>query len=84
MGYGALATAIGVAYQSWSAAVRSGDEKARKSSADHLEWLAEEAVRGMEESSSHPIARRLLLDTLNPVAEEIATVSAILRAAGWR
>jgi hypothetical protein len=81
--YFTLAHTIGATHESWKAALRSGNESAKASCIEHLKWLASQAIR-VADGGNASSARRVLLDRLIPIAEEIPEVALILRDAGWR
>lgn len=84
MAYAALADLIGATWDSWTAAERARDRIGMQATADHLVWLASEAVQEALRDASSPIARRVLMDALERAAERIEPVAKVLRQAGWR
>jgi hypothetical protein len=84
MAYAAIADCIDATWRSWKSALLAGDRSALETNEDQLVWLAVEAVHAVTRGEMNPIARRVLADALEPVADRLAGVADVLRRAGWR
>lgn len=75
---------IRATFDSWRSARAAGNDSAMEGASDQLVWLARESVKVVRDTPSDGVARSALLETLGPVADEIAEVAEVLRKAGWR
>ncbi len=84
MTHASLADLISATHESWKAATRAHDQHAIVSCAEHLEWLAVEALRNLAQDRTDTVTRRLLTDALRHVADDVPRIGKMLREAGFR